>query len=62
MDDKIQQRYLSVRQAAVYMGLSEKALYAWVEKGRMPAHKLGRIWRFDRQELDDFIRGARQGV
>ena len=57
VDDRpMEQRYLSVAQAAAYMGLSPKTLYAWAEKGAIPAHKLGRLWRFDKAELGAFVR------
>lgn len=54
--DTIEQRYLSVSQTARYMGLSPKTIYAWAEKGAMPACKVGRVWRFDKIELDEFVR------
>ena len=53
---KIEQRYLSLNQAAVYLGLSPKTLYKWAELDQIPAHKLGKLWRFDLQELDAFVK------
>lgn len=51
-----ERRYFSVREAAAYLGLSPKTVYAWAEQHVMPAYKLGRVWRFDKAELDDFVR------
>jgi excisionase family DNA binding protein len=51
------QRYLSVEQTAIYLGLSPKTIYSWAEKREIPAYKVGRVWRFDKAELDDFVRG-----
>jgi excisionase family DNA binding protein len=51
----IQQRYLSLKQTAVYLGLAQKTLYSQAGKGLIPAHKIGRVWRFDREELDAFV-------
>ncbi len=56
----IQQRYLSLNQAACYLGLSPKTLYLWAEDKKIPYYKLGRLWRFDREELDGFVRGINQ--
>ena len=55
MNTPIEQRYYDLRQAAIYLGLSRKTLYKWAELGTMPAHKVGRVWRFDREELDGFV-------
>jgi excisionase family DNA binding protein len=54
----VQQRYLSIKQAATYTNLSAKTLYKWAETGQMPACKVGRLWRFDRLELDEFMHGG----
>ena len=53
----IGQRYLSVAENAAYLGLSAKTVYGWAEKGAIPAYKVGRVWRFDKTELDHFVRG-----
>jgi excisionase family DNA binding protein len=53
----VEQRYFSLADAATYLGLSVKTLYSWAEKGAMPAYKVGRVWRFDKTELDHFVRG-----
>ena len=55
----IEQRYLSVADAAKYLGLSPKTIYSWAERGMIPAYKVGRVWRFDRAELDDFVKHKR---
>jgi excisionase family DNA binding protein len=60
MNGKVEQRYLSVQDTAKYLGLSPKTIYCWAEKGAIPAYKVGRVWRFDRAELDDFVRGNRE--
>jgi excisionase family DNA binding protein len=54
----IEQRYLNIHQTSVYLGLSEKAIYKWLMLGRIPGHKLGRVWRFDKAELDQFVHEA----
>ena len=60
MNNEIVQRYFSLNQAASYLGLSPKTMYAWAEDHRIPAYKIGRLWRFDRAELDEFVRGRDQ--
>ncbi len=60
MNSGVEQRYLSVGDTAKYLGLSPKTIYSWAEKGTIPAYKVGRVWRFDRAELDDFVRGRRE--
>jgi excisionase family DNA binding protein len=48
------QRYLSIREAARYLGMSEPWLYQQASRGMLPACKFGRVWRFDRDRLDQW--------
>lgn len=50
-------RWLTADAATVYLGLpSRKALYAAVERGQVPAHRLGRRrLRFKLEELDTLL-------
>ena len=56
----IEQRYLSLVHTAKYLGLSPKTIYGWAEGGTIPAYKVGRVWRFDKAELDTFVRRKTQ--
>jgi excisionase family DNA binding protein len=60
MQNSIEQRYFDLQQAALYLGLSPKTLYKWAENKFMPAYKLGRLWRFDKAELDRFVRSEKK--
>jgi excisionase family DNA binding protein len=49
--------WLTAEEATAYLGFpSRKALYAAVERGQVPGHKLGRRLRFSRAELDALLR------
>ncbi len=53
-------RWLTADEATAHLGFpSRKALYAAVERGQVPAHKLGRRLRFRRTELDALLDGGR---
>lgn len=55
----VEQRYISLKGAAEYLGVSTKVLYEWAAQKRIPAYKLGRLWRFDLKELDTFVHRSR---
>ncbi len=50
--------YLTLEEAAEFLGTSRTTLYRWLRTGKVPGHKLGRRWRFLRSELDELRRGA----
>jgi excisionase family DNA binding protein len=50
------ERWLTADEATAHLGFpSRKALYAAVERGQVPGHKLGRRLRFSRSELDALL-------
>ena len=51
MDD----RWLSVGEIAEYLGISKDSVYAWIEKKGLPAHRIGRLWKFKRSEVDEWV-------
>jgi len=53
------QGWLSFDEAASYLGLGKTALYTLARDGGVPAHKVGKKWRFEKAELDNWLRGQR---
>jgi len=37
-------------------GVSKDTVYGWIAKKEMPAHKVGRLWKFKTDEVDDWVR------
>ncbi|HQP39430.1 MAG TPA: helix-turn-helix domain-containing protein [Polyangiaceae bacterium] len=59
----MEDRWLSVDEIAEYLGVSEDTVYTWINAKGMPAHRVGRLWKFKRDEVDEWARsgGATQG-
>lgn len=51
-------RWLSVEEIAEYLGVSKDTVYAWISKRNMPAHRIGRLWKFKATEVDGWIRSG----
>jgi excisionase family DNA binding protein len=52
-------RWLSVQDIAAYLGVKNETIYVWIAKKRMPAHKVGRLWKFKTAEVDTWVRSGR---
>lgn len=48
-------RWLSVEEIAEHLGISKDTVYAWIAKRHMPAHKVGRLWKFKALEVDNWV-------
>ena len=53
----IARRLLDIQEVATYTGLSVYTLYTMVSQRRIPFVKLGRLTKFDREEVDKWIAG-----
>jgi hypothetical protein len=47
---------IPIEDAAQYLGISSESVRYLARHGRIPAAKVGRAWRFHKQDLDSFIR------
>lgn len=54
--------WLSVEDIAEHLGVSKDTVYTWVAKKNMPAHKVGRLWKFQASEIDDWVRSGGAAV
>jgi len=50
------ERWLSVDQIAEHLGVSKESIYRWLERGRIPAHRVGKLWKFQISEVNDWVR------
>ena len=53
---QVQDRWLSVDELAGYLGIKRDTVYKWITRRSMPAHKLGRLWKFRKEEVDAWVR------
>lgn len=48
--------WLSADDIAAHLGVTKDTVYAWITDKRMPAHKVGRLWKFQASEVDAWVR------
>ena len=55
---EIEDRWLSVEEISKYLGVSNDTVYRWIDKHRMPAHRMGRLWKFNKNEIDQWVKAG----
>jgi excisionase family DNA binding protein len=48
--------WASVDEVAKHLGVAKDSIYRWIENRGLPAHKIGRLWKFKLSEVDDWVR------
>lgn len=50
--------WVTAEQVAQHLGVVKDTVYRWRERKRLPAHKIGRLWKFQLSEVDEWVRAG----
>lgn len=48
----------SVDEVTAHLGVNPDTVYNWITRKKMPAHMLGRLWKFLASEVDQWVKGC----
>ena len=51
---------LTVKELAKYIKLTTVTIYKYVKVGAIPAHKIGGVWRFDKDQIDELMKSEEE--
>ena len=54
----MEDRWLSVEEIATYLGIKRDTVYRWINEKQMPAHRMGRLWKFRQEEVDEWVKSG----
>jgi excisionase family DNA binding protein len=52
------ERWSSVDEVTAHLGVSRDTIYRWIEARALPAHRIGRLWKFKLSEIDAWVRAG----
>lgn len=56
-------RWISIVDAANYLGVNKDSIRNWIKKDSgIPAHKIGKLWKFKKSELDEWIKSGKSAI
>lgn len=50
--------WVSVEDVAAHLGVAKDSVYRWIEGKGLPAHKIGKLWKFKLSEVDVWVRAG----
>lgn len=53
-------RLIDVDELADYLRLKKQTIYNWLNQGKISGIKVGGVWRFDQNEIDDWLNSRRR--
>lgn len=53
--------WLSAEEISSHLGVTKDTVYLWIAEKHLPAHRVGRLWKFQASEVDAWVRSGRAG-
>jgi excisionase family DNA binding protein len=50
--------WVTAEQVALHLGVVKETVYRWRERRHLPVHRVGRLWKFQISEIDDWVRAG----
>jgi excisionase family DNA binding protein len=54
----MEDRWLSVDEIATHLGIKRDTVYRWIDRFGMPAHRMGRLWKFKKDDVDEWVKAG----
>lgn len=56
-------KWVSIEDASDYLGVNKDTIRNWIKNGTsIPAHKIGKQWKFKKSELDTWVRSGQSAI
>ena len=60
--DKAPERWYSLKEVMEHLGVSRDTVLSWIANKNMPASKMGKLWKFKRSELDEWVKSGKSAI
>ena len=62
MKDNFSENWVSLEEAATHLGVTKDTIRNWIKKTDIPAHKIGKLWKFKLSELDLWVKSGKSAI
>lgn len=53
--------WYSLEEISRHLGVSKETIYRWLERRAIPAHRMGKLWKFKPSEVDQWVKDGGAG-
>lgn len=56
------EKWSSLEEVAEYIGVNKDTVRNWIKKDAIPAHKIGKLWKFKISEIDEWVKSGKSAM
>ncbi len=56
------EKWSSLEEVAEYIGVNKDTVRNWIKKEAVPAHRIGKLWKFKLSEIDEWIKSGKSAL
>ena len=56
------EKWSNLEETAEYLGVTKDTIRNWIKKTDIPAHNIGRLWKFKFSEVDEWIKSGKSAL
>jgi len=60
--EPLKEKLITLSQVAAYLQIAERTVYQWAQHGNIPSFKIGNVWRFKREDLEQWIEDRKRNT
>jgi len=58
----LNENYISIEDAGLFLNVKPVTLRKWIKDKNVPAHKIGKQWKFKRSELEEWVKSGKSAM
>ena len=62
MEKQLEDGWIGIDAVAKYLDVNKDTVRNWIKKTDIPAHKIGKLWKFKKSELDAWIKSGHSAI
>ena len=57
-----EEKWVGIEEIALHLDVNKDTIRNWIKKIDIPAHRVGRQWKFKLSEIDEWVRSGKSAI
>ena len=62
MSENYAESWIGIEEVSRHLGVTKDTIRNWIKKTDIPAHKIGKLWKFKRSEIDEWVKSGKSAI